>query len=138
MEVENVSVKRIFWECLDDFGLAIVEPGSAGRSVRILRFKVRFGEGAREATASETRKHFQSALPGHYCLEPRARMALTSRYPWPLTKAGPTKVEGYLFRENPLQGRDFPYPERLILCPPLVLEVVDQDVVGAKDNGDGG
>jgi len=127
MEVENVSGKRIFWECLDDFGLAVVEPGSAGRSVRILRFKVKFKQGAREATASETLKHFQSALHGHYCLEPGARMALTSKYPWPLLKAGPTKVEGYLFRENPLQGRDFIYPEGIILCPPLVVEVVAQD-----------
>jgi protein MpaA len=127
MEVENVSDKQIFWECLDDCGLAVIEPGSAGRSIRLLRFKVRFKHGVRQATATETRKHFQSALPGHYCLEPGARMALTSRYPWPLAKAGPTKVEGYLFRENPLQGRDFPYPEGLILCPPLVVEVVAQD-----------
>jgi protein MpaA len=127
MEVENVSGKRIFWECLDDCGLAVIEPGSAGRSVRLLRFKVRFKHRVRQATPAETRKHFQSALPGHYCLEPGARMALISSYPWPLAKAGPTRIEGHLFRENPLQGRDFPYPEGIILCPPLVVEVVPQD-----------
>jgi protein MpaA len=130
MELENVSDKRIFWECLDDFGLAVIKPGSVGRSLRMVTFKVRFKQGARKATAGETKKHFQSTSAGHYCLEPRARMALTGRYPWPLMKAGPTKVEGHLFRENPLQGRDFPYPEGLILCPPLVLQVVE----GKADN----
>ncbi|MHC4708564.1 MAG: M14 family zinc carboxypeptidase, partial [Planctomycetota bacterium] len=117
MEVENVSGERIFWECLEDSGLAVVEPGSGGLSVRMLRFKVRIKQGVREAAAHETQKHFGSTGPGHYCLEPGGRMALSSNYPGPLAKAGPTRIEGYLFRENPFQARDFPYPEGLILCP---------------------
>jgi len=123
MEVENVSAKPIFWECRDGFTWHIIEPGSPG-TTRAARFQVSLGRGAREATPDEIQEHFATGLSGYYCLERKACMTISTTYPWPLSKAGPARIEGYLMRKNP-HASDYPYPEGLILCPPLVLDVVE-------------
>jgi hypothetical protein len=145
MEVENVSDKPIFWECRSEFTLNIVAAGSrygdsSGWAGKAPSFQVSLGQGVREATPAETLAHFGASLPSHYWLEPGARMGITTRYPWPVSKVPPrvrfpwpvsevqpARIEGYLLRKNP-HGRYLARNEGVILCPPLVLDVVDSYV----------
>ncbi|NQU19976.1 MAG: hypothetical protein HQ567_01740 [Candidatus Nealsonbacteria bacterium] len=138
MRVENVGGTSVLLEGGDPVFWTL---GSMGAS----KFQVTFGRNARVATVKDVKKlggtltldmeylKAKDPVSGRYFLKPGGQMTLRASLPWKLEKPGRVEVESRLQRHGPCHaGPPPPGPggkplELEIVCPPLVLEVVEQE-----------